>query len=162
VVVRAADAGNHARSLESRPGVAEVAPPRRLGEGEWIVDVFPAQPVLEDASLDLVRAIRDGPAPGEVEVTGDAAEFVDQQESLGDRLPLALAILALTTLAIVFGLSTDYGVFLLARIKEPRRRGIERGGGRARARADRADRHRGRPAVHDRDRCDSPRRASSS
>ena len=112
-------------------------------------------------------------------MTGDSARFVDQQESLGDRLPPALALLAVTTLvilfvmtgsvilpikalamnlltisaafgllvlvfqdgryedllgytsqgaiestqplvllAIAFGLSTDYGVFLLTRIKE--------------------------------------------
>ena len=114
-------------------------------------------------------------------VAGESARFVDQRAGLGDRLPLALAVLAITTLlilfvmtgsvvlpfkallmnvlgisaafgvlvlifqdgrleglldytsqgaleltqplvllAIVFGLSTDYGVFLLTRIKEAR------------------------------------------
>lgn len=120
-------------------------------------------------------------APAEVGVTGESARFVDQQASLGDHLPLALTILAVSTLlilfaltgsvilpvkalvmnlltvsaafgvlvlifqdgrleglldytsrgaldstqplvllAIVFGLSTDYGAFLLTRIKEAR------------------------------------------
>ncbi len=179
VVVPAADASGYARSLERLPGVEQVAPPRPLSKGEWVLDVFPARPSLDDATLDLVGAIRDRPAPGEVEVTGEAAEFVDQQKSLADRLLLALAVLSLTTLAIlfamteslvlpvkalvmnlltisaafgvlvlvfqdgrleglldytsqgaiestqplvllaiVFGLSTDYGVFLLSRIKE--------------------------------------------
>ena len=114
-------------------------------------------------------------------VAGESARFVDQRAGLADRLPLALAVLAITTLlilfvmtgsvvlpfkallmnvlgisaafgvlvlvfqdgrleglldytsqgaleitqplvllAIVFGLSTDYGVFLLTRIKEAR------------------------------------------
>jgi RND superfamily putative drug exporter len=116
-----------------------------------------------------------------VAVAGESARFVDQLSSLGGRLPLALALLAVTTLlilfamtasvvlplkalvmnalgisaafgllvlifqdgrlkgllnytssgglevtqplvllAIAFGLSTDYGVFLLTRIKESR------------------------------------------
>ena len=114
-------------------------------------------------------------------VAGESARFVDQRAGLADRLPLAIAVLAITTLlilfvmtgsvvlpfkallmnvlgisaafgllvlvfqdgrleglldytsqgaleitqplvllAIVFGLSTDYGVFLLTRIKEAR------------------------------------------
>ena len=118
-------------------------------------------------------------APFPVQVGGSTAEFLDQQSALADRIPLALAVLATTTLvilflmtgsvvlpvktlimnlltlsaafgilklifqdgrlegllgytsqgalessqpillfAIAFGLSTDYGVFLLTRIKE--------------------------------------------
>lgn len=40
-------------------------------------------------------------APGEVGVTGESARFVDQQASLGDHLPLALTILAVSTLTII-------------------------------------------------------------
>ena len=131
--------------------------------------------------------------------------FVDQQEALLGHLPVALAILALTTFsllfvmtgsvvlplkallmnvlslsaafgllvvifqdgrfeglldytsqgalestqpvllfAVAFALSTDYGVFLLTRIKEARDSGARRTrGGRRRAAADRPDRHRG-------------------
>ena len=179
VIVGAANPRGYARALEMLPGVEDVAIPRPLGQGAWMVEVFPARPSLQEPTLDLVRAIRAGPAPGEIGVGGDAAEFVDQQDALRDRLPLALAILSFTTLAIlfamtrslvlpvkalamnvltisaafgvlvlvfqdgrleglldyesqgaiestqplvllaiVFGLSTDYGVFLLARIKE--------------------------------------------
>ena len=153
--------------------------PRGLGDGASVIEVSPQHPPLDPASLDLVRVLRGRDAPGEVTVTGDSARFVDQQESLGDRLPTALALLAVTTLvilfvmtgsvilpfkalamnlltisaafgllvlvfqdgryedllgytsqgaiestqplvllAIAFGLSTDYGVFLLTRIKE--------------------------------------------
>ena len=120
-------------------------------------------------------------APYPVLVGGEAAEFVDQQDAIGSRLPLAVGLLALLTFcvlwlmtgslvlplkaitmnaltvgsalglltwiyqdgrfedvlgytanggieptdflvtaAVVFALSTDYGVFLLGRIKEAR------------------------------------------
>ena len=66
--------------------------------------------------------------------------------------------------AVAFGLSTDYGVFLLARIKEARDGGdVESRRGRDRARAHRADRDRRGAAVLDRDRrLRRPRRWSSS
>ena len=131
------------------------------------------------SAKDAVEAVRAVDAPFPVQVGGSTAEFLDQQSALADRIPLALAILATTTLvilflmtgsvvlpvktlimnlltlsaafgilklifqdgrlegllgytsqgalessqpillfAIAFGLSTDYGVFLLTRIKE--------------------------------------------
>ena len=169
----------YARGLAGLPGVADVSGPQEFGDGASVIEVSPQHPPLDPASLDLVRILRGQDAPGEVTVTGDSARFVDQQESLGDRLPPALALLAVTTLvilfvmtgsvilpikalamnlltisaafgllvlvfqdgryedllgytsqgaiestqplvllAIAFGLSTDYGVFLLTRIKE--------------------------------------------
>ena len=169
----------YARGLAGLPGVADVSGPQEFGDGASAIEVSPQHPPLDPASLDLVRILRGQDAPGEVTVTGDSARFVDQQESLGDRLPPALALLAVTTLvilfvmtgsvilpikalamnlltisaafgllvlvfqdgryedllgytsqgaiestqplvllAIAFGLSTDYGVFLLTRIKE--------------------------------------------
>ena len=166
--------------LEGLAGVAAVEPPRFLGADTWLVSVTPDSAALDERALDLVHAVRDGPA-GDVRVAGESARFVDQRAGLGDRLPLAIAVLAITTLlilfamtgsvvlpfkallmnllgisaafgvlvlvfqdgrleglldytsqgaleltqplvlmAIVFGLSTDYGVFLLTRIKEAR------------------------------------------
>ena len=137
---------------------------------------------LSERSQDVVTAIRDLPAgPGDVQVTGFTAHFIDTQSSLVAHLPVALAIVAVTTFvvlflftgsvvlplkallmnvltlsavfgilvlvfqdgrfegllcytsqgaieqtmplllfAVAFGLSTDYGVFLLSRIKEAR------------------------------------------
>ena len=137
---------------------------------------------LSERSKDVVTAIRDLPAgPGDVQVTGFTAHFIDTQSSLVAHLPVALAIVAVTTFvvlflftgsvvlplkallmnvltlsavfgilvlifqdgrfegllgytsqgaleqtmplllfAVAFGLSTDYGVFLLSRIKEAR------------------------------------------
>ncbi len=186
-VVATADRGDRAEvealagALEPLAGAQAVVPPRFLGERTWQVDVISGARPLDDRTLDLVRAIRATDTPVPIAVTGEAAEFVDQQEGLGARLPLALAVLGITTLvllfaftgsvvlpvktlvmnlltlaaafgllvlvfqdgrleglldytsqgalestqplvllALVFGLSTDYGVFLLARIKEAR------------------------------------------
>ena len=177
----AAELNAYAQRLQGLEGVATVEPPRFVGAGTWLVSVAPETAALDERALDLVRAVRDGPAPGDVRVAGESARFVDQRAGLADRLPLALAVLAITTLlilfvmtgsvllpfkallmnvlgisaafgllvlvfqdgrfeglldytsqgaleitqplvllAIVFGLSTDYGVFLLTRIKEAR------------------------------------------
>jgi RND superfamily putative drug exporter len=178
--------GKVTAGLEDIPGVVQVNPPRRLGEGATVVEAISSKPYLDDASLDAVREIRTLQAPGGTEllVTGASAGFIDFQQSLEDHLPLAAAIVVLATLivlflmtgsvvlpvkqllmnvlnlsavfgilvllfqdgrlegfldyrsqgaieqtmpillfAVAFGLSTDYGVFLLSRIKEARDNG---------------------------------------
>jgi RND superfamily putative drug exporter len=168
------------QQLAELPGAAEVSAPRRAGE-LWRIDVVPKDGALDQGAKDLVAGIRALPAQGQVLVGGQTAEFVDQQSSLGESLPLAIVLMAGTTLlilflmtgsivlpiktllmnvltisaafgilvfvfqdgrleglldytsqgalestqpillfAMVFGLSTDYGVFLLTRIKEAR------------------------------------------
>jgi RND superfamily putative drug exporter len=170
---------DYARRLAEIDGVAEVPPVAEAVGGLWRIDVIPEGPVLGEMAKDVVRAVRDTPAPSGARVGGETAAFVDLQSSLADRLPLALAILCVTTLillflmtgsvvlpvkalimnlltltaafgllvlifqdgrfeslldyttqgalestqpillfAVAFGLSTDYGVFLLTRIKE--------------------------------------------
>jgi uncharacterized membrane protein YdfJ with MMPL/SSD domain len=161
------------------PGAAAVAPPTQLAHGISAVDVYSSAPPLDDRSQDLVRDLR--ALPGGALVTGATAGYLDLQSSLGDHLPIVLAIVAGVTMvvlfvmtgsvilplkqvlmnvlglsavfgilvlifqdgrfegllgytsqgglestqplllfAVVFGLSTDYGVFLLSRIKEAR------------------------------------------
>ncbi len=164
-------------------GIAEVAPPRRLADGVVAVQAISADPFVSDASQNTVRAVRALPEPPRttVLVGGASADFVDFQASLSRHLPVALAIVVLSTLvilflmtgsvvlpvksllmsflnlsavfgllvlifqdgrfedalgytgsgaleqsmpillfAVAFGLSTDYAVFLLSRIKEAR------------------------------------------
>jgi RND superfamily putative drug exporter len=157
-----------------------VSPPARAGD-VWRIDVVPRAAELAEPSKHLVRDVRALHPPFPVLVGGGTAAFLDQQSSLAASLPLALAILAATTLVILFamtgsvvlplkallmnlltlsaafgllvlifqdgrlegllgyqsqgaleatqpvllfcaafGLSTDYGVFLLTRIKEAR------------------------------------------
>ncbi len=182
---QAAAVRTYARSLGTLPGAAAVTTPRFLGHGVWRVDVVPRGTVLDPHTLTLVRAVRARGGPFPVAATGRSAGFVDQQASLGSRLPYGVGMLVVATLAIlflltgsvvlpvksllmnaltlsaafgllvlifqdgrlegllgyrsqgaleatqpillfalVFGLSTDYAVFLLSRIKEARDGGL--------------------------------------
>lgn len=167
-------------------GVATVPPPRQLAPNVTALQVISANPFVSDESQETVKAIRDLPPPpgATVLVSGATADFVDFQSSLGEHLPIALAIVIISTLvilflmtgsvvlpikslimnflnlsavfgllvlifqdgrlegfldysspgaieqtmpillfAVAFGLSTDYAVFLLSRIKEARDNG---------------------------------------
>jgi RND superfamily putative drug exporter len=158
-----------------RAYAARLPGPARISEGR--IDLIAPGPPLSEEAKAFVRAVR--AVDGRFPVGGQTAGFLDQQGSLADRLPLALSILAGTTLiilfvmtrsvvlpvkallmnllslcaafglmvlvfqdghlewlfrfdsqgaiessqpvllfAVAFGLSTDYGVFLLGRIKE--------------------------------------------
>src|SRR5918995_1039200 len=171
------------QNLGGLDGVIQVNPPRQLPNGDAVVDAITASSFNSDRSRDIVREARDlpNPAGAEVLVTGNAASFVDFQQSLKDHLPIAGAIVVIATLivlflmtgsvvlpikqlvmnvlnlsavfgilvfvfqdgrleglldytsqgaleqtmpillfAVAFGLSADYGVFLLSRIKEAR------------------------------------------
>jgi uncharacterized membrane protein YdfJ with MMPL/SSD domain len=164
-------------------GVAQVAPPQQLAPGVTALQVISVNPFVSEQSQETVKAIRNLQAPpgSTVLVGGATADFVDFQGSLSEHLPIALAIVILSTLvilflmtgsvvlpikslimnflnlsavfgllvlifqdgrlegfldysspgaleqtmpillfAVAFGLSTDYAVFLLSRIKEAR------------------------------------------
>jgi RND superfamily putative drug exporter len=174
-----------AARLGSLDGVRAVAAPRDPRNGLWRIDVYSEGASLSDVSKRLVDDVRSVDAPFRVQVGGASAAFVDRQSALGDALPLALILLAGSTLvilflmtgsivlpvkalvmnlltlsaafgilvlvfqdgrlegllsytsqgalessqpvllfAVAFGLSTDYGVFLLTRIKEARDNGL--------------------------------------
>ena len=75
-----------------------VAGPQQAG-GYWLIDVVPERRRrCRTRRSELVRDVRALDAPFPVQVGGETAAFLDQQTSLGDSLPLALAILATTTL----------------------------------------------------------------
>jgi uncharacterized membrane protein YdfJ with MMPL/SSD domain len=190
VVIRApssakSDLQAYAQRVRSLPGAAAVEPPRQVGGGYWRIDVVSKTTYLDKQSQTLVRDIRRIDNGFPTYVGGDSASFVDTQDSLSSLLPYAIAVLAATTLvllflmtgslilpfktllmnmltvsavfgllvlifqdgrlesvlrytsqgalnsaqplligAVVFALSTDYGVFLLTRIKEARDRGM--------------------------------------
>ena len=176
------------RQLAGAEGIVAVNPPRRLANGVTVIEAVNDAPDIEARSRNLVKELRVLPDPGgsTVLVTGEAANFVDFQGSLEDHLPIAVAIIVVSTLvvlflmtgsvvlpvkqllmnvlnltavfgilvfifqdgrleglldyrsqgaleqtmpillfALAFGLSTDYGVFLLSRIKEARDSGVE-------------------------------------
>jgi uncharacterized membrane protein YdfJ with MMPL/SSD domain len=179
-----ADVRAYAQRLGEIPGVLAVQEPVSA-DGLWRIGVVAPGARLDQSAKDAVEAVRAVDAPFPVQVGGSTAEFLDQQSALADRIPLALVILATTTLvilflmtgsvvlpvkalimnvltlsaafgilklifqdgrlegllgytsqgalessqpillfAVAFGLSTDYGVFLLTRIKEARDGGL--------------------------------------
>jgi uncharacterized membrane protein YdfJ with MMPL/SSD domain len=169
---------SYARRLGALPGVVG-DPQVQPAKGLYRIDLTGPAPALGERAKELVRDVRAVDAPVPVRVGGQSAAFLDQQKALSDSLPIALAILATTTVvilflmtgsvvlpvkalvmnlltlsaafgllvlifqdghlegllgftsqgalessqpvllfAVAFGLSTDYGVFLLMRIKE--------------------------------------------
>jgi uncharacterized membrane protein YdfJ with MMPL/SSD domain len=176
---RRADVQPFVRSVAALPGTPLVSRPRRLAPNVWMLDVVAGIDYLSSDSQRLVQEIRGLPTPLEVQVGGGSAAFVDEKASLADHLPLAIALIVVSTIlvlflmtgsvvlplkalvmnaltvsaafgflvfvfqdgrlrwllgypaaigidftqpillfAVAFALSTDYGVFLLARIKE--------------------------------------------
>lgn len=93
------------RRIEAVDGVVRGAPfvpaPR---PGLAYANFALSQPALSSASQDAVQAIRDLPPPGSagVLVSGNSARFVDQKQSLLEHAPLVVAIIALTTLVVLF------------------------------------------------------------
>jgi RND superfamily putative drug exporter len=63
-----------------------------------------SQPALSGASQDTVREIRglDPPGTATVLVSGNSARFIDQKQSLIEHAPLVVAIIALSTLVVLF------------------------------------------------------------
>jgi len=175
-----------AHEVTADHGVRSAGRPRYRGGGIWILDAIPAAPPLSSAAQATVKRLDRLAAPLRPVATGATANFISESDSYGSHLPLALAIVAATTLlllwaltgsvtlpltaallnaatllaafganvwifeqghlgsllgahnpgpldesapillgALAFGLSTDYGVFLFARIGEERRRGRE-------------------------------------
>ncbi len=91
--------------LRALPDVQEVLLPRRVGGDLWRVDAISREKALAESSQRLVGRIRALEPPFPVAVGGGAASFRDQQASLKAHLPLALLLVALTTLALLFALT---------------------------------------------------------
>jgi uncharacterized membrane protein YdfJ with MMPL/SSD domain len=175
----------YAASIARVDGVTSVSAPQRLDAETWRIDaIVPGSP-LADRAQNAVTATRDLPRPFPADVGGNAARFADGHAAIAAGLPIALAILVVTTLvllwlmtgsvvlpikalvmsfltlgvttgvlvlvfqdgrfesllgytsqggieeadflvlaAIAFAISTDYGVFVLGRIKEAHDRGV--------------------------------------
>lgn len=99
---RAGDVNAYADRLQSVAGVASVGEPDPIGPRLTRIALLSAAPADSPAERDMVKAVRDVPAPAEVKVAGQSARFIDQQSSLGAHLPYSLALLATTTLVLLF------------------------------------------------------------
>jgi uncharacterized membrane protein YdfJ with MMPL/SSD domain len=181
-----AEVARYAADVAAVDGVRSVARPELVGQGTWRIDAVVPGSQIADQAQRTVEAISALPRPFPVDVGGAAARFADGRAAISHGLPIALAVLVVTTLlllwlmtgsavlpikalvmnaltlgvttgvlvlvfqdgrlesllgyqsqggieqsdflvliAIAFALSTDYGVFLLGRIKEARDRGLD-------------------------------------
>src|SRR5262249_55404116 len=96
------DLQSYAQRLRALPGAASVSPARTVSGGFWRVDVVSKARYLAGESQTLVRDIRRVSNGFPTFVGGDAASFVDTQDSLSSLVPYALVILATTTLVLLF------------------------------------------------------------
>jgi len=81
-------------------GVADVTV-ESADAGSWLT-VVPSVALVSSDGEHLVEDIRAIDAPFEFGVEGDAAELVDTKAAIYDRLPLALAIIGVTTFVLLF------------------------------------------------------------
>jgi len=173
-----------ADSVRDFSRVRAVARPVRLGHDVWQINVVSQRPPYGAPTQRLVEQLRTLNTGHRFLIGGDAAAFHDERTAIGDRLPLAIAVLAAITFvillmltrsivapllalamnaltlgaafgaltlifqdgrfqsllqyesadaldltiplvlaALVFAVSTDYGVFLFSRVREARQRG---------------------------------------
>ncbi|OZM75160.1 hypothetical protein CFN78_03080 [Amycolatopsis antarctica] len=115
------EVADYARRLSALPGVAGVsssaggfAAGRSAGTtpadaalarpGAQQFTVVTAAEARSGEAQDVVPAVRDTAAPAGTTsmVGGPAAELVDSKETVGSRLPLAIALIMLTTFALLF------------------------------------------------------------
>jgi RND superfamily putative drug exporter len=112
--------GRHAQTLSALPGVSRVetaagvyAGGRPVAPGlpalsryatptgDW-ARIVPTVEGYSTAGEKLAKAVRATPAPFATLVSGQSAEFVDVQHSIGGRLPLAIGLMGLITLVVLF------------------------------------------------------------
>jgi putative drug exporter of the RND superfamily len=94
------------REVTGLDGIARGSPFVIDGEVAY-ANFAPAAPALSERVQDAVEAIRDRAPPGSAEilVSGNTARFMDEKSSLVDHLPQVVAIVAVTTLLLLFMLT---------------------------------------------------------
>lgn len=106
VAGRAADAqlAGFQRQIEAVDGVVRGTPFARASSDVAYANFALAGSALSHPSQDSLHEIRDLPPPAATTtlVSGNTAGFIDQKESLLEHAPLVVAIIALTTLVLLF------------------------------------------------------------
>jgi len=90
--------------VEAVPGVVRGGPFLPASEEVAYANFALTAPALSGESQDAVHTIRDlsPPGPTATLVSGNTAGFIDQKQSLIEHAPLVVAIVALTTLVLLF------------------------------------------------------------
>lgn len=90
------------RQILKRDNVTGVSPPLHLGNATWSFDVATRERSYAKPALDAVSSIRGVNATVPFEVGGRSASFVDQRETILDRVPLALLLILVVTFIVLF------------------------------------------------------------
>ena len=92
------------REIEAVPGVVRGAPFIAASDEVAFANFALTDPALSEPSQDSVNTIRDlGPPAGTATlVSGNTAGFIDQKQSLFEHAPLVIAIIAITTVILLF------------------------------------------------------------
>ena len=100
--VSEAAVADYTRRLSALPGVERVN--ATTGRGAERFTVVPRAESVSNEAQDLVRTIRaePGPSGADFKVGGPAAVVLDGKHSIGSRLPLAIALIAITTFLLLF------------------------------------------------------------
>ncbi len=89
--------------IAARDGVADVRVDDGPADaGAAVIEVVPDGPTQGEVAQALVHELRADDPPFEHLVAGDVAELVDVKASIAARLPWALAVVVLATMAVVF------------------------------------------------------------
>jgi RND superfamily putative drug exporter len=109
VVVEADPATAQVRDLMDRlnrlPNVDQLQPRPDVPGPAAVLDLSPAGETGGPQSRELVRAVRALDTPVPLLVGGPAAELVDGQSSIAERLPYVLLVLLLATAVLLFALT---------------------------------------------------------
>jgi RND superfamily putative drug exporter len=107
VAVEGGDRGSERQlraEIRQVPGVSTVLPPQPVGDRVTLIEAVSDTPYPSESSQTAAERIRALPEPAgaRVLVTGATADFLDFQDSLAAHLPIAVAIIVVTTLVIIF------------------------------------------------------------
>ncbi|QEV21778.1 MMPL family transporter [Streptomyces alboniger] len=100
------DVAAYARAVSEVTGVDSIDHDTRTSPGSDLhhITVRTSHPPASEEAAHLVKRVRAValPGPGEALVGGPAARAVDTKQAIGDRLPLALAMIATSTFVLLF------------------------------------------------------------
>ncbi len=99
-----AELASFGHRIEALGGVVRGTPMARASSQVAFANYALPGPALDEESQDTVKEIRALRPPGAATtlVSGNTARFIDQKQSLVEHLPLLIAIIATTTLVILF------------------------------------------------------------
>ena len=104
----------YADELAATPGVAAVAFRAGFDPAVTVIDVVPAGTSQSDLAQGLVEQIRRDAAPFPIEVGGVAAQTIDTNDLIAERMPYAVAIVVGATLVLLFLMTGSIAIPLKA------------------------------------------------